>query len=261
MIDTGVGQFEPGIHRKLCAALYEWALNDFLREIDQDYPLLRQMAVESTWKFLSIESAWTFVKVGADRDIEAIKDIARLLVLSKHVDHAQYDGIEWLDDDKARVINWFRANASVMDSYYSKMDAIDLSIFKPLKLRTLMDSTLDSLTTVLGSNVLWAERDNFAISTSIPNVSPDWMLGTFVEFKAKHSTLKYEQSIYNANTGRIGRLHTFDHIVTNLLFSYGIGLTEYRAKFEDDLAPILVSLPNVCRHYLDAIPSILARLD
>ena len=230
-------------YQEIMIRCYEWVLEDFQREIDQDYPYLRTVAERRV-------QSWIVLFEGLDNEQKRI--LSRLLVKRKFREVAPNVGASVTAEEEA-ICKQFASTLPVLPRKAPDPNKGDVT---PINVRRLASRIIECLNPILGEQLEHFNEMEWAYVTPMG----DWSVKTRV-------------SIYNPQKPEIRYVHRVSHkdytkppVMPWLRPSYsfacnlGLGENVWRVDYEYELESMADSLATLCAHFIDAFPRLVQGL-
>jgi len=243
----------PNVAKELTIRLYYWALQDASRETANDFPLVRTIRNANASGFLSYCA--TVPK-------DTLSLLARVRVKAFHRYALEYLGETMTREEQESMEESYKIQRKYTSLYTKNFN----SQFGPNSVYSsepeIITSIKNAMHNVFGEECRSNSRELILYENSFPLGSNAWRLATRVEVLQRNLILRYTQSIYlPSEEGQFTIRHP-SHRATDILGWLGITPlpTYWDIPLKSDIAPAVASLALVCKHYLDAVPSIIEGL-
>ncbi len=229
--------------------LYQWALEEWRREISKDFILLREMERK---KVDGIHETLEMLKT-FEKDQQWI--MARALV--RGTLHYDSKTIEYTERDKQLFEQSLEMRQRIRNEEASLRYQVEESQQK-LKRSKLKKYVFESLKPVLGEkNKGWSSPSEFVYITPIGQ----FQVMTWVDMGGRYHQLSYHHTIVGHNAivdGRVTKAPLGGAL--SLLSWLGIGQTMWSGLSDEDVEPVAKLLAKIISHFMNAVPKLLEGL-
>jgi hypothetical protein len=221
---------------------YHWALEDAQREVREGFPFLKAIKDETSFRFLEIMETFQ----PKDQVLFAL-----VLVKRAHPTAIEILGEYQTTEEKALINSYLNLMRVPAHAVLEIQQQIQLGNAQWANTRTLTANLKKELSNVFDTSPEKFPGQSWWYKTPIGG----WRVRTMVGIgKFGHNILHYHHRLDVVNEMEWGGW-------ISLLSWLGIGLTQWDLLTEPDIPTAAQTLAKLCKHFLQAMPSLLIDLD
>jgi hypothetical protein len=225
--------------------LYKWAKQDAQREVQEDFPFLRQIKGSSAWRILALmESLSEDDRLQlASSLVKGIAGEAALVACNEEWNHID---VNWRNKFRhACIIE--PITYEIEEKFLRKIVSGELSFkIRKKEFKSLLKSELQSVVGDLShgkGDILIYQKD-----------LADWSIRTVIDIGGSQQ-LRYDHQVIYANSQR--ELSSLEPSSIHFLRWLGMGETSWDYLTEEDTPLAAKTLSDICSHFMQALPSLL----